>query len=44
VAIIALAVTLAVVLLTLLSPMPAGYGLKIGDLVSPLTEGGAPAR
>jgi hypothetical protein len=37
VAVVALAVTLGVVLFTLMSPMPKGYGMEIGDLLAPLT-------
>jgi len=43
VAILVLAVTLVVVLWTLMSPMPKGYGLQFGDLFAPLKEV-APAR
>ena len=37
VAVVALVVTLAVVLYTLMSPMPKGYGMEVGDLLAPLT-------
>lgn len=43
-AIVALAVTLGVVLYTLMSPTPQGYGLEFGDLFSPLKQPGLPAR
>ncbi|HUT57916.1 MAG TPA: hypothetical protein VNA25_08710 [Phycisphaerae bacterium] len=44
VAIVALVVTLAVVLYTLMSPTPQGYGLEFGDLFGPLKQPGPPAR
>jgi hypothetical protein len=37
VAVVVLLVTLGVVLFTLLSPMPKGYGLEFGDLLKPLS-------